>query len=209
LPDALRRDQITMEDYLSSRMISDPFCLYDYCQETDGAAACITTTVDRARDLRRPPVLVRAAVQGGEGAWGQGEEWLQMPDDYFAAAGYRALGADLWTRAGMGPADVDVAELYDHFTAMVLMQLEDLGFFAPGDAGPFVLEGGIRRDGDLPVNTHGGSHSHVNLNGMNHVLEAVRQLRGEAVNQVEQAETALVTGGPGKLPMSALVLRRS
>jgi acetyl-CoA acetyltransferase len=209
MPDAIRREPITMDDYLSARLIADPFCLLDYCQETDGAAACVTTSTARAGDLRQPPVLVRAAAQGGEGIWGQGEEWLQMPDDYFAAAGYRAIAADLYTAAGLGPRDIDVVELYDHFTGMVLMQLEDLGFCQPGESGPFALDGGIRYpDGNLPLNTHGGSHSHVNLNGMNHVLEAVRQLRGDAVNQVRDAETALVTGGPGKIPMSALILRR-
>jgi acetyl-CoA acetyltransferase len=210
MPNAVRRDPLTMEDYLSARMISDPFCLFDYCQETDGAAACVTTSVQRARDLARQPVLISASAQGGEGAWGQGEEWLQMPDDYFAASGYRAIAEDLYTRAGVGPADIDVVELYDHFTAMVLMQLEDLGFCKPGESGPFALEGGIRwPDGDLPLNTHGGSHSHVNLNGMNHIVEGVRQMRGDALNQVDGAETVLVTGGPGKLPMSALILRRS
>jgi acetyl-CoA acetyltransferase len=210
MPNAVRRDPITMEDYLSSRMIADPFCLFDYCQETDGAAACVTTSTERARDLPRPPVLIRAAAQGGEGAWGQGEEWLQMPDDYFAAAGYRAIAADLYARAGMGPDDIDVVELYDHFTGMVLMQLEDLGLCKPGESGPFALDGGIRwPDGELPLNTHGGSHSHVNLNGMNHILEGVSQMRGDAVNQVEGAETVLVTGGPGKLPMSALILTKA
>lgn len=210
MPDAVRREPITMDDYLSARMIADPFCLLDYCQETDGAAACVTTSVDRARDLARLPVLIRAAAQGGEGSWGQGEEWLQMPDDYFAAAGYRGIASDLYAQAGMGPNDIDVAEMYDHFTGMVLMELEDLGFCKPGEAGPFALGGGISWPGGaLPVNTHGGSHSHVNLNGMNHVVEAVHQMRGDAVNQVEGAETALVTGGPGKLPMSALILTKS
>jgi acetyl-CoA acetyltransferase len=210
MPDAVRRDPITIDDYLSSRMISDPFCLLDYCQETDGAAACVTATAHRARHLARPAVLVHAAAQGGEGVWGQGEEWMQMPDDYFAAAGYRGIAADLFARAGMGPDDIDVAELYDHFTGMVLMQLEDLGFCKPGESGPFALDGGIRwPSGRLPVNTHGGSHSHVNLNGMNHIVEAVHQIRGDAVNQVDKAETALVTGGPGKLPMSALILTKA
>ena len=210
MPTAVRREPFTMDDYLASRMISDPFCLLDYCQETDGAAACVTTSVDRARDLIHPPVVICAAAQGGEGVWGQGEEWLQMPDDYFAAAGYRAIATDLYSAAGLGPDDIDVVELYDHFTGMVLMQLEDLGFCRPGESGPFALAGGIRwPDGDLPVNTHGGSHSHVNLNGMNHVVEGALQIRGDAVNQVAGAETVLVTGGPGKLPMSALILRRA
>jgi acetyl-CoA acetyltransferase len=198
-----------MEDYLASRMISDPFCLLDYCQETDGAAACVTTSAERARHLRHPPVLIRAAVQGGEGVWGQGEEWLQMPADYFAAAGYRAIAGDLFSAAGLGLSEIDVVELYDHFTAMVLMQLEDFGFCKLGESGPFASAGGIRwPSGELPVNTHGGSHSHVNLNGMNHIVEGVLQMRGSAVNQVAGAETVLVTGGPGKVPMSALILRK-
>jgi acetyl-CoA acetyltransferase len=208
MPNAVMRTPITMDDYLSSRMISDPFCLLDYCQESDGAAATVTTSAERAKDLRPPPVLIRAAAQGGEGAWGQGTEALQMPDSYFAASGYRGVGAELYKSAGIGPDDIDVAEIYDHFSGMVLLQLEDLGFCQPGESGPFALEGGIRPDGELPVNTHGGSHSHVNLNGMTHVTEAVRQMRGEAVNQVVGAETSLVTGGPSKLPMSALILRK-
>jgi acetyl-CoA acetyltransferase len=208
MPNAVMRTPITMDDYLSARMISDPFCLLDYCQESDGAAATVTTSAERAKDLRPPPVLIRAAAQGGEGAWGQGTEALQMPDSYFAASGYRGVGAELYKSAGIGPDDIDVAEIYDHFSGMVLLQLEDLGFCKPGESGPFALEGGIRLDGKLPVNTHGGSHSHVNLNGMTHVTEAVRQMRGEAVNQVVGAETSLVTGGPSKLPMSALILRK-
>jgi acetyl-CoA acetyltransferase len=210
MPNAIRREPITMGDYLSSRMISDPFCLLDYCQESDGAAACVTVSAERARDLAHPPALIRGAAQGGEGDWGQGEEWLQMPEEYFAAAGYRAIADDLYSGAGLGPKDIDVVELYDHFTGMVLMQLEDLGFCKPGESGPFALDGGIRYpDGALPLNTHGGSHSHVNLNGMNHVLEGVRQIRGEAINQVRDAQTVLVSGGPGKLPMSALILRKT
>jgi acetyl-CoA acetyltransferase len=133
-----------------------------------------------------------------------------MGDDRFATAGYSYLAQDLFSAAGLGPSDIQVLELYDHFTAMVLMQLEDFGFCKPGESGPFALAGGIRWDrGQFPVNTHGGSHSHVNLNGMNHIVEAVRQIRGDAVNQVSGAETALVTGGPGKIPMSALILERA
>jgi acetyl-CoA acetyltransferase len=210
LASSVHRDPITMDDYLASRMIADPLCLLDYCQETDGAAAVVTVTAERAADLAQPPVLIRAAAQGGEGAWGQGHEVMQMPDDYATGAGYRRIAEDLWSRAGLGPAEIDVAEIYDHFSPMVLFQLEDFGFVPRGEAGPFALSGGIRwPDGSLPVNTHGGSHSNANLNGMNHVLEAVRQLRGTAVNQVARAETALVTGGPGSLPLSALVLGKA
>jgi acetyl-CoA acetyltransferase len=210
LESSVMRDPISMDDYLSSRMISEPLCLLDYCQETDGAVACVTTSFERARDLRQPPVLIRAAAQGGEGRWGQGNEGLQMPEEYFATAGFRAIANELYSAAGLGPDDVDVVELYDQSTAMVLMQLEDLGFCKPGESGPFALSGATAwPDGNLPVNTHGGSHSNAHVVGMTHVVEAVRQLRGQAVNQVPEAETALVTGAPGRLPMSAIILRRS
>jgi acetyl-CoA acetyltransferase len=111
--------------------------------------------------------------------------------------------------AGVGPADVDVAELYDHFTPMVLMQLEDYGLCAIGESGPFVEAGNIRfPTGSLPVNTHGGNLSEAYIIGMTHVKEAVEQLRGTAVNQVPDAEIALVTGGPASIPVSSLLLRR-
>jgi len=205
---AVMRDTITLDDYLAARMISDPLCLFDYCLQTDGAAAVVTTSASRAADLRQPPVYIRGMAQGGEGVWGQGEEWLQMPDEIFASAGYRSIVPDLYASAGIGSDEIDVALLYDHFTAMVLMQLEDFGFCPRGESGPFVESGAIRQSGSIPVNTHGGSHSYANLNGMTHIPEAVRQLRGTATNQVPDAGVALVTGGPGKLPMSALILRR-
>jgi acetyl-CoA acetyltransferase len=111
--------------------------------------------------------------------------------------------------AEVGPADVDVAELYDHFTPMVLMQLEDYGFCPIGESGAFVDAGNIRfPSGSLPVNTHGGNLSEAYIIGMTHVKEAVEQLRGTAVNQVRGAEIALVTGGPASIPVSSLLLRR-
>lgn len=205
---AVMRKPLTREEYFASRMIADPFCLYDCCLQTDGAAAVVTTSSARARDLRQPPALIRGIVQGGDGGWGTGEEWLQMSDDLFSSSGYRSLAQELYTAAGISPREVDVVQLYDHFTGMVLMQLEDFGFCGRGESGPFVAEGNIRRNGTLPVNTHGGSHSYANLNGMTHLPEAVRQIRGTATNQVPGAEVALVTGGPGKLPLSALLLRK-
>jgi acetyl-CoA acetyltransferase len=110
--------------------------------------------------------------------------------------------------AGIGPDDVDVAELYDHFTPMVLMQLEDYGFCPIGESGPFVADGNIRfGSGSLPVNTHGGNLSEAYIIGMTHVKEAVEQVRGDAVNQVDGARVALVTGGPASIPVSSLLLR--
>jgi acetyl-CoA acetyltransferase len=208
-PTALMREPLTLEQYFDARMISDPLCLYDFCLECDGAVAVVTTSVERARDLRHPPVYVTASTHGGHGRWGQAITWLGMPDEYFTSSGHRPIAQRLWEMAGCGPNDVDVALLYDHFSPMVLMQLEDYGFCPIGESGAFVADGNIRwPDGSLPVNTHGGNLSEAYIIGMTHVKEAVEQLRGTAVNQVEGAEVALATGGPASIPTSALLLRR-
>jgi acetyl-CoA acetyltransferase len=208
-PKALRKTPLSLDDYFSARMISDPLCLFDYTMESDGAVAVVTTSAERARDLRHPPAYVMAAAQGGDGRWGGGITWMGMPDDLFATAGEGAVANSLYERAGVGAADVDVALFYDHFTPMVLMQLEDFGFCKPGESGPFVAEGNIRFDGgSIPVNTHGGNLSEAYIIGMTHVKEAVEQLRGTAINQVAGAEIALVTGGPSSIPVSAVLLRR-
>ena len=208
-PTARFRDPITMDDYLNARMISDPLCLFDYTQENDGAVAVITTSVDRARDLRQRPVSIVASAHGAAGKWGQAITWMGMPDEYFASSGHRPVASAVYERAGLTAADIDVALLYDHFTPMVLMQLEDYGFCPVGEGGPFVEAGSIRwKTGTIPVNTHGGNLSEAYIIGMTHVKEAVEQLRHTAVNQVENAEHALVTGGPAPMPVSATILRR-
>jgi acetyl-CoA acetyltransferase len=133
-----------------------------------------------------------------------------MPDDEYASSGHRPVAKRLYEMAGLGPDDVDVALLYDHFTPMVLMQLEDYGFCSIGESGPFVADGNIRYlGGTIPVNTHGGHLSEAYVIGMTHVREGVEQLRGTAVNQVPDAEVALVTGGPAGLPVSSLILRKA
>lgn len=206
---ALMRSPLTLDDYFDARMISDPLCLYDYCLECDGAVAVVTTSAQRARDLRQDPVYVLATANGGNGRWGQAITWMNMDDGYFASSGHRPVAKRLYEMAGVGPSDVDVAELYDHFTPMVLMQLEDYGLCPIGESGPFVEAGNIRfPTGSIPVNTHGGNLSEAYIIGMTHVKEAVEQLRGTAVNQVPDAEIALVTGGPASIPVSSLLLRR-
>ena len=116
----------------------------------------------------------------------------------------------LFEMAGITPQDVDVALLYDHFSPLVIMQLEDYGFCPIGEGGPFVAEGNMRwPGGSIPVNTHGGNLSEAYIIGMTHVREAVEQIRGTAINQVEGAEVALVTGGPAALPVSCTLLARS
>ena len=208
-PTALMRSPLTRDQYFAARMISDPLCLFDFCLECDGAVAVLTTSAERARDLRQPPVYVMASANGGAGRWGQAITWFGMPDEYFTSSGHRTVAARAYAMAGIGPDDVDVALLYDHFTPMVIMQLEDYGFAPVGEGGPFVAEGNIRWPGGrLPVNTHGGNLSEAYIIGMTHVMEAVEQLRGRAVNQVEGAEIALVTGGPASIPVSNLILHR-
>jgi acetyl-CoA acetyltransferase len=207
---ALHTKPLTLDDYFNARMISDPLCLFDYTVESDGAVAVITVAADRARDLRQPPAYILAAAHGGTGRWGPSHlQWFQTPDDEFASSGHRPVARRLYEMAGVGPADVDVALLYDHFSPMVIMQLEDYGFAPIGEGGPFVADGHIRwKTGSIPVNTHGGHLSEAYIIGMTHVREAVEQLRGVAVNQVDGAEIALVTGGPAALPVSSVLLRR-
>ena len=207
---AIRNTPLTLDDYFNARMISDPLCLFDYTLETDGAVAVITVSAERAKDLKQQPVYIMASAHGGTGRWGPAIfRYFQAPDDEFASSGHRPVAKRLYEMAGITAADVDVALLYDHFSPMVIMQLEDYGFCPIGEGGPFVAEGNIRYGtGSIPVNTHGGNLSEAYIIGMTHVKEAVEQIRGTAINQVEGAEIALVTGGPASLPVSGTLLRK-
>jgi acetyl-CoA acetyltransferase len=209
-PTSLNTKPLTLDEYFAARMISDPLCLYDYTLESDGAVAAVVTSAERARDLRHRPVYIMASAHGGMGRWGPAVfTYFQQPDEYFASSGHRPVAKRMYEMAGVTPADVDVALLYDHFSSMVVLQLEDYGFCKIGEGGPFVAGGNIRWPGGrIPVNTHGGHLSEAYIIGMTHVREAVEQLRGTAVNQVQGAEIALVTGGPASLPVSGTLLRR-
>jgi acetyl-CoA acetyltransferase len=202
-PRAVMGDRpMTLEDHQASRVVAEPLHLFDCCLENDGACAVIVTTKDRARDLRRAPVGVLASVQGAPTGFGHGQYLnVGLPDDLYASAGAAGVAERLWRSAGMGPADVDVAMVYDHFTGLVLLTLEDFGFCARGEGGPYFAET------PRPMNTHGGSLSEAYIHGLNHVVEGVRQLRGESTAQVDGAATCLVTGAAG-VPTSALVLGR-
>lgn len=212
-PGSIRRNPLTREEYFASPMLADPLCRLDFCLETDGAVAFITTTADRAKDLKQKPVYIHASAHGGKREWGRAFGWMGMPDPTFSSSGHKPVADRLWKNAGVGPKDMDVALLYDHFSSMVLMQLEDYGFCEKGEGDAFVRSGKLRyanrhEPGAIPVNTHGGQLSDGYIIGMTHVREAVEQLRGVAINQVEDAEFALVTGGPAAIPTSGLVLRR-
>lgn len=206
---AIRRTPLTKEEYFASPMLADPLCRLDFCLETDGAVAFITTSSDRAKDCKQRPIYIHGSKHGGTRRWGRAFAWMGMPDPEFASSGHKSVADALWTQTGCAPADMDVALIYDHFSAMVLMQLEDYGFCEKGEGGPFVESGALRfKGGSIPVNTHGGQLSEAYIIGMTHVVEAVAQLRGVAINQLKDAELALVTGGPASLPVSGMILRR-
>ena len=194
---------ITLDDHQASRMIVDPLHLLDCCQESDGAVAVVVTSAERARDLRHPPALIRAAAQGA----GRDQESMTSyyREDITGLPEMGLVARQLWEGAGIGPGDVQTAILYDHFTPFVLTQLEELGFCGRGEAPVFVRDGNIEIGGRLPLNTHGGQLGEAYIHGMNGISEAVRQIRGSAVNQVAGVEHVLVTAGTG-VPTSALVL---
>lgn len=195
---------ITLDDHQSSRWIVSPLHLLDCCQETDGAVAIVVTSVERAKDLAQPPAVIAGAAQGS------GSDQFTMHSYYRPSiSGLPEMGLvaqQLWRQAGIGPSDVQVAMLYDHFTPFVLAQLEELGFCGRGEARHLVADGGIELDGRLPVNPHGGQLGEAYIHGMNGIAEGVRQLRGTSVNQVASVQNVVVTAGTG-VPTSGLVLR--
>ncbi|MFE5971167.1 lipid-transfer protein [Streptomyces sp. NPDC056460] len=188
---------ITLADHAASRWIVEPLRLLDCCQETDGGQAIVVTSVERARDLRRPPAVILAAAQGA----GRRQEAMTSfyRDELTGLPEMGVVARQLWRTSGLAPSEMDVAILYDHFTPFVLMQLEEFGFCGPGEAADFVAADA------LPLNTHGGQLGEAYLHGMNGIAEAVRQLRGTSVNQIPGAERTLVTAGTG-VPTSGLIL---
>ncbi|WP_326825337.1 lipid-transfer protein [Streptosporangium sp. NBC_01756] len=194
---------ITLAEHQASKWIVEPLHLLDCCQESDGAVALVVTSAERARDLRRSPALITAAAQGA-GA-GQMMMTSYYRDDLTGLPEMGVVGRRLWAQSGLGPADVQTAILYDHFTPFVLTQLEELGFCGRGEARDLVAGGGIEIGGRLPVNPHGGQLGEAYIHGMNGIAEAVRQIRGTSVNQVSAVRNVLVTAGTG-VPTSGLVL---
>lgn len=198
---------LTMDDYLESRMIARPLRLFDFCLETDGACAVVVTSTERARDLAQTPALIRAAAQGSLADPQPGIQFPVLMRDQTTTLPARPTAETLYRRAGLGPSDIDVAQLYDCFTITVLMQLEDYGFCGKGEGGAYATSGEIDLGGKTPINTGGGHLSEGYIHGMNHIVEGVRQIRGTSSNQVDKAEVCLVTSTPLP-PGSALILRR-
>ena len=192
-PDAQVRDPLTIDDVLGSRMIADPFTALQCCLRSDGGAAAVLVAEDRVADLATPPVWVLGSAEhGSHVSMGQ---WTDFTTGPAAVSGPLAF-----QRAGVAPADIDVCELYDAFTYMLLITLEDLGFCAKGDGGAFVADGKLRVGGALPTNTDGGGLSacHPGQRGLFLIVEAARQLRGECgPRQVPDARLACVSGTGG------------
>ena len=201
---------MSLEDHQASPMIADPHRLFDCCLESDGACAVVVTTKERARDLAKPAVEILASEQGAPRGYAFGPfSNANIDDEIYATGACEEMAGRLWGKAGVGPSDVDVAQIYDHFTGCVLMQLEDYGFCGRGEGGPFIESGALAwKGGSLPTNTHGGSLSEAYIHGLNHVVEGVRSLRGESTSPVENAEVCLVTSG-ACVPSSAVVLGRA
>jgi acetyl-CoA acetyltransferase len=203
-PHAFFRQKLTMEEYLSARLIVDPFCLYDCSIFVDGAGAVVVTSAERARDLKQSPAYIL-----GFGFGNRLSGWFN--DDNMITTGAKEAGEGAYRMAGVSPADVDTAQIYDCFTQMVLLQLEDYGFCKKGEGGPFAGSGALEFGGALPTNTSGGQLSEGHVEGMLQVVEGVRQVRREygPDRQVKDAEIALVTGhGGNTVCQSALILGR-
>ncbi|GAB2897040.1 thiolase family protein [Paralcaligenes ginsengisoli] len=205
-PQAHMREPITLEDVLQSRMIASPLHLLDCCLVSDGAAAVVISTGDARNELPKPAVGILGAGQGHTH-----EHIVAAPS--LVDFGCKNSAALAFRRAGLSVSDIDVAEIYDSFTITLIVELESIGFFARGEAGPAIAHGALELDGVLPCNTHGGllSYGHSGAaGGMFHVVEAVRQLRREAnTRQVKDAELAFVHGDGGVLSAHcSLVLGR-
>ena len=200
-PEAFARGPLTLEDCLAARIISSPISTRDCCLVTDGAAAIVMTRTNRARDLAQPPVPLLGAAAA---TWWNA---IAQADDVTVTAA-RESGARAMAMAGVKPADIKVAQLYDAFTINTILFLEDLGFCAKGEGGPFVESGAIAPGGSIAVNTNGGGLSccHPGMYGLFAIIEAARQIRGDAANQQPGTHVALAHGNGGTLSSQATVI---
>jgi acetyl-CoA acetyltransferase len=204
-PDAQMYDKkMSREDYMASRWISRPLCLFDNCLETDGALAAVIVSAERARDCKQPPVFIHAWAQG----FHHQHQTMQnfFCDDPLQGPSW-VTARQLYRQSDIQAQDIDVAQIYDAFTPLIPLSLEGYGFCARGEGAAFTENGNLEIDGDLPVNTSGGGLSEAYVHGFNLITEGVRQMRGTARNQVANAATCLVTAGEG-VPTGALILRR-
>jgi acetyl-CoA acetyltransferase len=202
-PDAWFYDRpITLEDHQNSRWIVEPVLrLLDCCQESDGGVAIVITSPERARALPHGGARILAAAQGEVG--GSAMIYDYYHPDVSSSPEFALTGRQLYRDCGLTPDDIDAAMLYENFSPVVFMQLEAFGFCGPGEARDFIADGNIGLSGKLPVNTHGGLLGEAYIHGLNSILEAVRQLRGTAANQLDTVDHVLSASG-----RSALILGR-
>jgi acetyl-CoA acetyltransferase len=201
-PEAYYREPITIDDVQSSRMMADPLTKLHCCIRSDGGGAVVLTSEDRARDLPKAPIWVLGTGETTDHT--TMSEW----DDFTVSPALRS-GRLAFERAGVTPADIDLCQIYDAFTPMVLLTFEALGFCKPGEGGPFVEDGKMRVGAALPTNTDGGglSHCHPGMRGMFLLVEAVRQMRGEADGrQVAKADLCCVHGTGGWFSSASTVI---
>jgi acetyl-CoA acetyltransferase len=204
-PGAQKPQRLTMDEYLAAPYVAEPLRNVDCCLITDGAGAYVVTTLERARDLPRAAAVV-SGIAAASNPWTLTEMFTQSPR--FLDIGPGRAGEKAMQQAGIGHADVDFAEIYDCFTMSIILQLEGLGFCKRGEGAAFVAAGRTAPGGALPVNTDGGHLAHAYIPGMTHVVEAVRQIRGERGSaQVANAAVGLVStfAGPDH---ATLVLTR-
>ncbi len=197
---------LTMEDYLGSKPIAEPLCLYDFCQETDGGCAILVTSAERARDLKQKPVVIRGVTQAS--TRGQEQMTSFYRDELDSLPEMEMAASRVYAMAGLGPDDIDAACLYDAFTSEIIMQLESFGFCARGEGKYLVRAGALDIDGRLPNNTHGGLISEGYIHGMNNIAEGVRLIRGDSTSQPPKTvEHVLVSSGVG-VPTGAMIIGR-
>ena len=204
-PEAVSYGQaFDVEMLRQSRLIAEPFRLFDCSRENDGAGALLLVSAERARDLAKPPVYLLGCAQGTEAGWG---DLIENDDaDLYATAGFRPIARRLYSDTGLSPTDIDVVQLYENFDAQGIMSLIDHGFCTYESASDVVrFENLIAEGGKLPLNTSGGNLAQGFIHGMGLPIEAVRQLRGESSNPVAGARTCLLTGGPGAPTVSSAI----